>query len=174
LPDKTAEDIDAEGWFHTGDIGEMFEGKFLKITDRKKEIFKTSGGKFIIPQAMENKFKESRFIEQIMVIGENQKFPSALIVPGFAFIKEWAKKKNLNFDNLSNEEIAQNEAVVRRIKEEVAEFNTLYGNWEQIKKIELLPKELSIEGNELTPTLKLKRKIIMEKYKDTVDKIYKD
>ncbi len=174
LPDKTAEDIDAEGWFHTGDIGEMFEGKFLKITDRKKEIFKTSGGKFIIPQAMENKFKESRFIEQIMVIGENQKFPSALIVPGFAFIKEWAKKKNLNFDNFSNEEIAQNEAVVWRIKEEVAEFNTLYGNWEQIKKIELLPKELSIEGNELTPTLKLKRKIIMEKYKDTVDKIYKD
>ncbi len=174
LPDKTAEDIDAEGWFHTGDIGEMFEGKFLKITDRKKEIFKTSGGKFIIPQAMENKFKESRFIEQIMVIGENQKFPAALIVPGFAFIKEWAKKKNLNFDNLSNEEIAQNEAVVQRIQEEVAEFNTLYGNWEQIKKIELLPKELSIEGNELTPTLKLKRKIIMEKYKDTVDKIYKD
>ena len=174
LPDKTAEEIDAEGWFHTGDIGEMVEDKFLKITDRKKEIFKTSGGKFIIPQAMENKFKESRFIEQIMVIGENQKFPAALIVPGFAFIKEWAKKKNLNFDNLSNEEIAQNEAVVQRIQEEVAEFNTLYGNWEQIKKIELLPKELSIEGNELTPTLKLKRKIIMEKYKDTVDKIYKD
>ncbi len=174
LPDKTAEEIDADGWFHTGDIGEMVEDKFLKITDRKKEIFKTSGGKFIIPQAMENKFKESRFIEQIMVIGENQKFPAALIVPGFAFIKEWAKKKNLNFDNLSNEEIAQNEAVVQRIQEEVAEFNTLYGNWEQIKKIELLPKELSIEGNELTPTLKLKRKIIMEKYKDTVDKIYKD
>ena len=174
LPDKTAEDIDAEGWFHTGDIGEMVEEKFLKITDRKKEIFKTSGGKFIIPQAMENKFKESRFIEQIMVIGENQKFPAALIVPGFAFIKEWAKKKNLNFDNLSNEEIAQNEAVVQRIQEEVAEFNTLYGNWEQIKKIELLPKELTIEGNELTPTLKLKRKIIMEKYKNTVDKIYKD
>ena len=174
LPDKTAEDIDAEGWFHTGDIGEMFEDKFLKITDRKKEIFKTSGGKFIIPQAMENKFKESRFIEQIMVIGENQKFPAALIVPGFAFIKDWAKKNNLNFDNLSNEEIAQNEAVVQRIQEEVAEFNTLYGNWEQIKKIELLPNELTIEGNELTPTLKLKRKIIMEKYKNTVDKIYKD
>jgi len=174
LPDKTAEEIDAEGWFHTGDIGEMVEGKFLKITDRKKEIFKTSGGKFIIPQAMENKFKESRFIEQIMVIGENQKFPAALIVPGFAFIKDWAKKNNLNFDNLSNEEITQNESVVQRIQEEVAEFNTLYGNWEQIKKIELLPKELSIEGNELTPTLKLKRKIIMEKYKNTVDKIYKD
>ena len=174
LPDKTAEDIDAEGWFHTGDIGEMVEGKFLKITDRKKEIFKTSGGKFIIPQAMENKFKESRFIEQIMVIGENQKFPAALIVPGIAFIKEWAKRKSLNFDNLSNEEIIQNEAVIERIQKEVTNFNTLYGNWEQIKKIELLPKEFTIEGNELTPTLKLKRKIIMEKYKTIVDKIYQD
>jgi long-chain acyl-CoA synthetase len=174
LPDKTAEDIDSEGWFHTGDIGEMVEDKFLKITDRKKEIFKTSGGKFIIPQAMENKFKESRFIEQIMVIGENQKFPAALIVPGFAFIKEWAKRKNLNFDNLSNEEIAQNEAVVQRIQKEVTGFNTLYGNWEQIKKIELLHKEFTIEGNELTPTLKLKRKIILEKYQTIVDKIYQD
>ncbi len=174
LPEKTAEEIDVEGWFHTGDIGEMVEDKFLKITDRKKEIFKTSGGKFIIPQAMENKFKESRFIEQIMVIGENQKFPAALIVPGFAFIKDWAKRKNLNFDNLSNEEIATNEAVIERIKKEVTGFNTLYGNWEQIKKIELLPKEFTIEGNELTPTLKLKRKIILEKYKTIVDKIYQD
>lgn len=174
LPDKTAEDIDSDGWFHTGDIGEMVEGKFLKITDRKKEIFKTSGGKFVIPQAMENKFKESRFIEQIMVIGENQKFPAALIIPSFSFIKEWAKRKNLNFDNASNEEIIASIDVQNRIQKEVDKFNELYGNWEKIKKIKLLPKELSIEGNELTPTLKLKRKIILEKYQTEVSQIYQD
>lgn len=174
LPEKTAEEIDAEGWFHTGDIGEMVEGKFLKITDRKKEIFKTSGGKFVIPQAMENKFKESRFIEQIMVIGENQKYPAALIIPSFSFIKEWAKRKNLNFDNASNVEIIASIDVQNRIQKEVDKFNELYGNWEKIKKIKLLPKELSIEGNELTPTLKLKRKIILEKYQTEVSQIYQD
>lgn len=174
LPEKTAEEIDAEGWFHTGDIGEMVDGKFLKITDRKKEIFKTSGGKFVIPQAMENKFKESRFIEQIMVIGENQKFPAALIIPSFSFIKEWAKRKNLNFDNASNEEIIASVDVQNRIQKEVDKFNELYGNWEKIKKFKLLPKELSIEGNELTPTLKLKRKIILEKYQSEVNQIYQN
>lgn len=174
LPEKTAEEIDAEGWFHTGDIGEMVEGKFLKITDRKKEIFKTSGGKFIIPQSMENKFKESRFIEQIMVIGENQKFPAALIIPSFSFIKEWAKRKNLNLDNASNEEIIASIDVQNRIQKEVDKFNQLYGNWEKIKKFKLLPKELSIEGNELTPTLKLRRKIILEKYQTEVNQIYQD
>lgn len=174
LPDKTAEEIDADGWFHTGDIGEMVDGKFLKITDRKKEIFKTSGGKFVIPQAMENKFKESRFIEQIMVIGENQKFPAALIIPSFSFIKEWAKRKNLNFDNASNEEIIASIDVQNRIQKEVDKFNELFGNWEKIKKFKLLPKELSIEGNELTPTLKLKRKIILEKYQTEVNQIYQD
>lgn len=174
LPEKTAEEIDAEGWFHTGDIGEMVEGKFLKITDRKKEIFKTSGGKFIIPQSMENKFKESRFIEQIMVIGENQKFPAALIIPSFSFIKEWAKRKNLNLDNASNEEIITSIDVQNRIQKEVDKFNQLYGNWEKIKKFKLLPKELSIEGNELTPTLKLRRKIILEKYQTEVNQIYQD
>lgn len=174
LPDKTAEDIDSDGWFHTGDIGEMVDGKFLKITDRKKEIFKTSGGKFVIPQAMENKFKESRFIEQIMVIGENQKFPAALIIPSFSFIKEWAKRKNLNFDNASNDEIIASIDVQNRIQKEVDKFNELYGNWEKIKKFKLLPKELSIESNELTPTLKLKRKIILEKYQTEVNQIYQD
>lgn len=174
LPDKTAEEIDSDGWFHTGDIGEMVEEKFLKITDRKKEIFKTSGGKFIIPQAMENKFKESRFIEQMMVVGENRKFPSALIVPSFSFLKEWGKRKKLNLDSLSNEELVKNEQVLKRIQVEVDSFNELYGHWEQIKKFELLPNEFTIEGNELTPTLKFKRKIILEKYKDIVDRIYQD
>lgn len=174
LPEATAETLTPEGWLKTGDIGEMVDDRFLKITDRKKEIFKTSGGKFIIPQAMENQFKESRFIEQIMVIGENQKFPAALIVPNFAYVRDWAKRKNLNIEGLSNEELAQHDEVRKRIKEEIDGFNKIYGHWEQIKKFRLLPQEFSIEGGELTPTLKLKRKIILEKYKDIVSEIYKD
>lgn len=171
LPDVTAETI-KDGWLHTGDIGEFIEGKYLKITDRKKEIFKTSGGKYIVPQAMENKFKESRFIEQIMVIGEGQKFPSALIVPTFDFLKEWAKRKNIDTGNGSNSDLIAQPKIKARMEEEVAAFNKEFGNWEQLKCIELLDAELSIEGGELTPTLKLKRKKIMEKYKAIVDKIY--
>lgn len=173
LPEKTKEEIDEEGWFHTGDIGE-FDGIFLKITDRKKEIFKTSGGKYIVPQAMENKFKESRFIEQIMVIGENQKFPAALIVPNFAYIKDWIKKENIDGNNNSNSEICTNPKIIAQIQIEVDGFNKGYGNWEQIKKFELLDKEFSIEGGELTPTLKLKRKVILEKYKSIFDRIYQE
>ncbi len=171
-PDKTAEEFDAEGWFHTGDIGEMVEGTFLKITDRKKEIFKTSGGKYIIPQSMENKFKESRFIEQIIVIGEGQKFPAALIVPSFPFIKEWSIRKEYGLEKLTNEEIIKDERLIARIQEEVDGFNKLYGHWETIKQFRLLPNEFTIEGNELTPTLKFKRKVILEKYKDVVATIY--
>ncbi len=171
-PDATAEVIDSEGWFHTGDIGIFQEGKFLKITDRKKEIFKTSGGKYIAPQGMENKFKESRFIEQIMVIGEGEKFPAALIVPSFAFVKEWATRKELNFEKLSNEEIAAHPKLHERINQEVSALNKEYGNWEQIKKFVLLPKEFSIDGDELTPTLKLKRKKILAKYQKEYKSIY--
>lgn len=173
LPEATAEVMDAEGWFHTGDIGEFVAGKFLKITDRKKEIFKTSGGKYIVPQAMENKFKESRFIEQIMVIGESQKFPAALIVPSFAFLKEWLKRKELNhLSNATNETLIQDENVIGRIQKEVDHLNEGFGNWEKIKRFELLPEEMSIDGGELTPTLKLKRKKILEKYEQLVIKIY--
>ncbi|MDR0802835.1 MAG: AMP-dependent synthetase/ligase [Fluviicola sp.] len=171
LPDKTAEAIDSQGWFHTGDIGMFVDEIFLKITDRKKEIFKTSGGKYIIPQAMENTFKESRFIEQIMVLGEGQKFPAALVVPAFSFVKEWANRKNLRIGN-TPEEIVKNPDVVARIQKEVDRINQGYGNWEKIKKIALLPKEFGIETGELTPTLKLKRKVILEKYKEIVDEFY--
>ena len=171
LPEKTNEVI-IDGWFHTGDIGEFLEGKYLKITDRKKEIFKTSGGKYIVPQAMENKFKESRFIEQIMVIGEGQKFPSALVVPCFSFVKDWALKHELDLSSASNHEIATNEKVVSRIEVEIAKFNKDYGSWEQLKCIHLMENEFSVDGGELTPTLKFKRKKIMEKYKDVVDGIY--
>ncbi len=168
----TDEVIDKEGWFHTGDIGIFQEKKFLKITDRKKEIFKTSGGKYIAPQAMENKFKESRFIEQIIVIGENEKFPAAMIVPCFAYIKEWSVKNGLNLENASNEEISVNSEVYKQIKEEVNNFNQGFGNWEQIKKFVLLSKEFTIEGDELTPTLKFKRKKILAKYKNEYEEIY--
>ena len=174
LPEVTAEAIDSEGWFHTGDIGTFQEGKFLKITDRKKEIFKTSGGKYIVPQAMENKFKESRFIEQIMVIGEGEKFPAALIIPNFAYLKDWAKRKNIHLGEGSNAEIIVNMEVFARMEAEIEVFNKEFGNWEQIKKFALLAKEFSVEGEELTPTLKLKRKIILQKYESHCISIYSE
>jgi len=170
-PDKTAEVIDSEGWFHTGDIGELVDGEFLKITDRKKEIFKTSGGKYIAPQVMENKFKESRFIEQIMVIGENQKMPAAFIVPDIEFVKEWAKRKNVNVGE-TLADISQNDEVRDRIAKEIEQFNEGFGQWEKIKKFELVPNAWTIEGGELTPTMKPKRKVVMEKYQDLFKKIY--
>ena len=170
--EATDEVFDEEGWFHTGDIGTFQEGKFLKITDRKKEIFKTSGGKYIVPQAMENKFKESRFIEQIMVVGEGEKFPAAYIVPNFAFIREWAEKNDHDFSAATNADIAQSTVVNDRINEEISHFNKQYGNWEQIKKFVLLEKEFAIAAGEITPTLKLKRKKIMENYQSEYVKMY--
>ena len=170
--EATDEVFDEDGWFHTGDIGTFQEGKFLKITDRKKEIFKTSGGKYIVPQAMENKFKESRFIEQIMVVGEGEKFPAAYIVPNFAFIREWAERNDHDFSAATNADIAQSTVVNDRINEEISHFNKQYGNWEQIKKFVLLEKEFAIAAGEITPTLKLKRKKIMENYKSEYAKMY--
>lgn len=172
-PEKTKEVLEEDGWFHTGDIGEIVDGKFLKITDRKKEIFKTSGGKYIIPQAMENKFKESRFIEQIMVIGEGEKHPAALIVPQFEFLREWTKRKELKLADDSNATLIAHQDVIDRIAKEVEQFNSFFGNFEKIKKFELLDRELSIETGELTPTLKLKRRNIMDVHKDKVEKIYR-
>ena len=168
--EKTKEVIDSEGWFHTGDIGCFVDGDFLKITDRKKEIFKTSGGKYIAPQQMENKYKESRFIEQIMVIGENKKHPAALIVPAFAFVEEWCKLKNISIS--SNAELIKNENVIARINEELEGFNSQFGKWEQVKKFELIDHEWTVDTEELTPTMKLKRKNIMAKYTHLVEKIY--
>jgi len=164
--------FDSGGWFHTGDIGTFQEGIYLKITDRKKEIFKTSGGKYIVPQAMENKFKESRFIEQIMVIGEGQKFPAALIVPNFSFIREWIQRHDLNFGKLDNADLIQQKELIDRVQEEISLYNLGFGNWEQLKKFKLLPKEFSIENEELTPTLKLKRKKILEKNAEAFNEIY--
>ncbi|HET6244162.1 MAG: long-chain fatty acid--CoA ligase [Bacteroidetes bacterium] len=171
-PDSTAEVIDSQGWFHTGDIGIFEDGKYLKITDRKKEIFKTSGGKYIAPQIIENKLKESMFIEQVMVIGENQKFAAALIAPAFAHLSEWCKRKNIPYD--SNEQIINDPQVKKRIQEEINKVNASLAQYETIKKFELLPRDWSIEKGEMTPKLSLKRKIITETNKALIDKIFKN
>jgi len=169
-PDLTAEVIDKDGWFHTGDIGEFVQNRFLKITDRKKEIFKTSGGKYIAPQMIENKIKESPFIEQVMVIGENQKFAAALLVPSFVHIKNWCELKNISYS--TNEEMIKNQEIIDRISEEIKMMNQSFGKTEQIKKFELLGKEWTVDSGELTATQKLKRKIIIENYSNLIDKIY--
>ena len=168
--DKTNEAF-IDGWFHTGDIGKINDEGFLFITDRKKEMFKTSGGKYVAPQMIENTMKQSRFIDQIMVVGEGQKMPAALIQPNFDFIKEWANRKGISV-GFNLKEVCNNEEVIERIQEEVNNLNEKFGKWEQIKKFELTPNIWSIDSGELTPTLKLKRKVILEKYKHLYNKIY--
>ncbi len=160
-----------DNYFHTGDIGEIDSDGFLKITDRKKEMFKTSGGKYVAPQILENTFKQSRFIEQIMVIGEGEKMPAAFIQPNFDFIKDWASRKKINIGT-TNEEIIQNTELINRIQEEINDANEKFGNWEKIKRFELTPDIWSIDAGHLTPTMKLKRKIIKEMYTDLYNKIY--
>ena len=155
------------GYLHTGDIGEIDNDGFLSITDRKKEMFKTSGGKYIAPAALESDFKQSRFIEQIMVIGEGEKMPAALIQPNFDFLKDWAKIKQYNITDFSKDE-----RVINRIQKEINFYNQNFGKWEQIKKFEITPNEWTIEEDLLTPTMKMKRKNIKRKYKDLCVKIY--
>jgi long-chain acyl-CoA synthetase len=169
-PDLTAEAIDADGWFHTGDIGTFVHQNFLKITDRKKEIFKTSGGKYIAPQQMENKFKESTLIEQVMVCGEGEKFPVALVVPDFAQLKEYCNHKNIAYT--ANEEMVCHPAIVAKIEQEIEVLNQCFAQYERVKKIKLMPKLWSVDSGELTPTLKLKRKIITQNNKANIDALY--
>ena len=168
-PDLTDEVL-KDGWFRSGDIGMFVDNKFLKITDRKKELFKTSGGKYVAPQPIENKFKESRWIEQMMVIGADKKFAAALIVPAFNILKEWCADQGIVYPG--NEAIIKNEKVVEIFKDAVERYNQFFNHVEQVKKFELLPNEWTIDGGELTPTLKLKRKVIMEKYRDAIERIY--
>ncbi|MEI6947945.1 long-chain fatty acid--CoA ligase [Paraflavisolibacter sp. H34] len=168
-PDLTEEAIQ-DGWLHTGDIGVLINNKFLKITDRKKEIFKTSGGKYVAPQPIENKLVESPLIEQVMVVGAGKKFAGALIVPSFQRVREWCSKNGLK--GTTNEELICRPEVVGLIKETVDKLNKNFSQVEQIKKFELLGREWTIEGGELTPTLKLKRKVIMDKYKEEIEKIF--
>ncbi len=168
-PDLTAETL-IDGWLHTGDIGVMEDGQFLRITDRKKELFKTSGGKYVAPSAIENKLKESRFIEQVMVVGSQEKFVGALIVPSFIQLTEWCKEHHC--DSSSNQAMIENPLVIAFYKDLVQEYNQYFNHVEQIKKFELLPVDWSIETGELTPKMSIKRKIIFEKYKSFVDSIY--
>ena len=167
-PEKTSEVL-KNGYFHTGDKGEVIDG-FLKITGRIKEMFKTSGGKYVIPTLLEDNLKQSRFIDQIMVVGEGEKMPTALIQPNFNFVKEWGKRHQLSFENF--EDLISNEKVKERIQEEVDNCNVSFGKWERIKRFELTPDEWSIDGGHLTPTMKMKRKIIKEIYKDLYEKMY--
>jgi long-chain acyl-CoA synthetase len=160
-----------DGYFHTGDIGEIDSEGFLKITDRKKEIFKTSGGKYIAPQNIENTMKQSLFIEQIMVVGDGEKMPGAFIQPNFSYIRTWAENEEIAI-GASNEDLVSNTNVIQKIQQEVDLYNEKFGNWEKIKRFELTPNVWSIDGGELTPTLKMKRKIIKEKYIQLYNKIY--
>ena len=175
-PDLTAQEI-TDGWYHTGDIGMLVDGlpnssnKFLKITDRKKELFKTSGGKYVAPLPIENKLKESPFIEQVMLLGAEKKFVGALIVPSFPNLNDWARKNNINNNN--SEELIRNPKVIEMFRELIESFNKFFNHVEQVKKFELLAHEWSIDTGEMTPKLSLKRKVIMEKYRDAIDRIYR-
>ncbi|MDO8991992.1 MAG: AMP-binding protein, partial [Daejeonella sp.] len=171
-PDLSDEVIDKDGFFHTGDIGELVDGQYLRITDRKKEIFKTAGGKYIAPQILENKFKESPYIEQMIVIGENERFPAALILPNFSALSAWCSRSGIPFSN--NADMIKDQRVIDKIQSVIDHFNKDFGHWEQVKKFELLTEDWSIDGGELTPKLSLKRKVILQKYKDQVEKIYKN
>jgi long-chain acyl-CoA synthetase len=168
-PDLTAESI-KDGWFHTGDIGVLVNNKYLKITDRKKELFKTSGGKFVAPQPIENKFKESVFIEQMMVVGEDRKFTGALIVPSFPQLERWAHKKGIQINN--HEALCQLPEIQTFYQQIVEKYNAYFSHIEQVKKFELLPHEWTIANGELSGTLKVKRKVIAQKYADQIEKIY--
>lgn len=168
-PKKTKEVMTGD-YFHTGDIGEIDSDGFLQITDRKKEMFKTSGGKYVAPQLLENKFKQSRFIEQLMVVGEGEKMPAALIQPNFEFLYSWAERNNISVGE--NSDIVLNEKVIARIQEEVDRANEDFSKWERVKQFRLTSDVWSIDDGHMTPTLKLRRKIIKEKYIDLYNDIY--
>jgi long-chain acyl-CoA synthetase len=168
-PDLTAETI-INGWLHTGDIGQVIDGKYLKITDRKKELFKTSGGKYVAPQPIENKMKESPFIEQIVLIGDNKKFVSALIVPGFTKLKDWAKQHGIEYT--SNEDIIKNSMVVTMIQDIVDQYNQLFNQVEQVKRFTLIPREFTIDKGEMTPKLSIRRKVILNNFEKEIEVMY--
>jgi long-chain acyl-CoA synthetase len=167
---KTSEVI-INGYFHTGDIGVLDNDGFLKITDRKKQLFKTSGGKYIAPQLLENKMKQSLFIEQIMVVGEGEKMPAALIQPSFEYIKEWSKEKGIKIED-TYEKVCRNIDLINAIQTEIDFHNNDFSQWEKIKKFKLTPEIWNVDDGHLTPTMKVKRKVIKEKYKVLINEIY--
>ena len=166
---EKTDEVLKDGWFHTGDIGVVEEG-FLRITDRKKEMFKTSGGKYVAPQLLENAFKESRFVEQCMVIGEGQKFPAVLIVPAYEACQEWAKRHNHTYPGDSACHTDKN--ITDRIWRDIQAANEGFAKWEQVKQMRVLERVWTIEDGELTPTLKLKRKIIKKNFAAAIADIY--
>ena len=170
-PEQTKEAFTEDGFFKTGDIGHIDEEGFLIITDRKKEMFKTSGGKYVAPQMIENKAKASRFIEQIMVVGEGEKMPCAFVQPEFDFVKRWAELHNLDIGQ-TPEEMVKSPELKKRIEREIDKLKQKLGNWEQVKRIELTPEIWSVDNGMLTPTMKLKRKVIKERYIDLYNKLY--
>lgn len=169
-PEATAEIIDREGWLKTGDIGKLDEEGFLRITDRKKEMFKTSGGKYIAPQLVEKTMKKSPFIEQIIVIGEGKNYAAALIVPDFTHLESWCRVKGLNYEG--PEVSIRKERIINRIKTEIKEYNTELGRPEKIKRFTLLEKPFTIEEHTLSPTLKLRKEQIMRTYSRTIKDLY--
>lgn len=173
-PELTAAAME-DGWFHTGDIGQWVEGRFLKITDRKKEIFKTSGGKYVAPQALENKMKESPYIEQMMVVGADRKFVSALVVPSFMQLRKYMRD---NYPNMSvtdnNSQLIKMPEVIAQMQKQIDKYNVEFSHPEQIKKIALLPDEWTIDSGELTPSLKVKRKVIEQKFSKQIENIYSE
>ncbi|MBN1598987.1 MAG: long-chain fatty acid--CoA ligase [Bacteroidales bacterium] len=168
--EQTKQVIDEDGWLHTGDIGEWVEGEYLKITDRKKEIFKLSSGKYVSPQVIENKFKESILIEQVMVIGENEKFASALIVPNFTYLQKWGSHHGIKIRE--NKEIIAHHRVISAYQKEINDLNKHLGKTEHIKRFRLVPDEWTVQSGELSPTLKLKRRYVFKKYEKIINEIY--
>lgn len=169
---QATQEVIKDGWLYTGDIGQWVDGKFLKIIDRKKEMFKTSGGKYVVPQAIESKMVESPYIEQFMVIGDGEKFPAAFVVPSYTNLLEWAKVNAPELSKLAQENFILNDKIKHKITQEIDKVNSAFGQWEQIKKFAIIPNEFTIEGGELTPTLKMKRKKIIEKYLVNYKEIY--
>ena len=170
-PGMTAQAIEAEGWFHTGDVGKLEPGGHLRITGRKKEIFKTSLGKYISPQLLENKFKESHFIEDIIILGENQKYAAALVVPDYSFLRAWCEHKGHEYS--SDQEMIKNPIIQNRFRKEIDQFNKFFGSTEQIQSFELIDHQWSLETGELTANLKLKRAYILDKYKEEIGRLFK-
>ncbi len=169
-PALTAETFE-DGWFKTGDIGTLINNKFLKITDRKKEMFKTSGGKYVAPLPIENKLKESSYIENVLIVGEDKKYTAALIIPSFSNLREWCSRHQINYS--TNVEMIKNKEVLKMYKEIINGFNQHFSHVEQIKKFELLPYDWSVETGEMTPKLSIRRKIVMQKYSDVVERLYR-
>ena len=170
--EATKEAFTEDGYLHTGDIGELTPDGFLRITDRKKEMFKTAGGKYVAPQVLENKLMESTLIAQVMVIGENQRFPAALIVPAYEELEKYANHKGISFS--SKEDLIKNSDILSKYEQVISQAMANFGHWEQVKKFKLLPKEWTIDAGELTPKLSLKRKVILQKNEEVIKSIYSE